>query len=532
MLRLPGLTAAPPGLNQDEASNAWNAYCLLETGCDQTGTRWPIFYTRALGENRSALFLYLLLPFQAIGGLNIWTTRLPAALAGVFTVLLLYWVGKRLFDRPTGLAAAALLAVNPTHLQMSRWGHEASITPLLILAPLAALLWAGLPFNDGARQQPHPLRATLAGLLTGVCCYGYPAVRLFLPVFLAGSVLATWRGWWQTVRTRRGLLAIVGLAIGVAVTFGPLAYKHIDEPDIIARRGQATWIWSPDDPLSVNVGRVLNRYAAHFHSGFLFRRGDADAIVWAAGFGFLPWYFLPLLVTGLVLLVLRIPASRAARLVLLGVLLFPAGDCLNWHISLHSLRTSAGLIPLVLLAAVGLARAVAFVVERRLRGWLLALMLALAGLIVPETGGFLHSYFIDRPHQHTVYRGNAVDLLEACEWLSPRLANTDEVICTTLDLNQPYLIVLVALDHDPREWFDQPREMHNDGAWDVYTHVGKFRFLPEHECVQRLEQLRRTGRPAHVVLFLRMTQLPAAQPVQRIIGPGGQPTLLIYELGL
>jgi len=33
---------APPGLNQDEAVNAWNAYCLLKTGQDQVGVRWPV----------------------------------------------------------------------------------------------------------------------------------------------------------------------------------------------------------------------------------------------------------------------------------------------------------------------------------------------------------------------------------------------------------------------------------------------------------------------------------------------------------
>jgi len=78
-LRLPGLDRMPAGLQQDEAANEWNAYCLLKTGCDQVGVRWPIFYIRALGENRSALFVYLLLPFQALGGLNLWTGRLPAA---------------------------------------------------------------------------------------------------------------------------------------------------------------------------------------------------------------------------------------------------------------------------------------------------------------------------------------------------------------------------------------------------------------------------------------------------------------------
>ena len=120
-LRIINPGQSPPGLNQDEAANAWNAYCLLRTGKDQAGVSWPIFYMRALGGNRSTLHIYLLLPFQAIGGLNILTARLPSAIGGTLAVLLIYFVSRRLFDRRTALVAAALLALNPWHLQQSRF---------------------------------------------------------------------------------------------------------------------------------------------------------------------------------------------------------------------------------------------------------------------------------------------------------------------------------------------------------------------------------------------------------------------------
>ena len=97
------------------------------------------------------------MPFQAVGGLNVWTTRLPSAIGGVATVLLAWWVGRRMFGPRVGLVTAALLAIDPTHVQMSRLGHEASITPLLTLVPLAALIWAGFPLFD-ANWPACPLR--------------------------------------------------------------------------------------------------------------------------------------------------------------------------------------------------------------------------------------------------------------------------------------------------------------------------------------------------------------------------------------
>ena len=97
-LRLFHLKQTPPGLNQDEAISAWPAYCLLKTGKDNVGQSWPIYYMRGLGGNNPTLFTYLTIPFQAIGGLNIYTTRLPAVFAGVFMVWLVYLTVKKLFD--------------------------------------------------------------------------------------------------------------------------------------------------------------------------------------------------------------------------------------------------------------------------------------------------------------------------------------------------------------------------------------------------------------------------------------------------
>src|SRR5262245_27353286 len=79
VLRLSRLDYVPPGLHVDEAVNAWNAYTLLKTGKDKDGARWPIFYTRGFGDNRTTTYVYAQLPFQVLGGMNVWTARLPAA---------------------------------------------------------------------------------------------------------------------------------------------------------------------------------------------------------------------------------------------------------------------------------------------------------------------------------------------------------------------------------------------------------------------------------------------------------------------
>src|SRR5258706_4371204 len=138
--RLFRLDRVPPGLHVDEAANAWNAYTLLRTGKDQHGVSWPVFYTRAFGENRSVSYIYALLPFQALGGMNVWTTRLPAAAAALRAILLIYFVCAPLFFRLTRLAASGILAFNSWQLLVSRMRLHAALTPLLLLQVAAALI--------------------------------------------------------------------------------------------------------------------------------------------------------------------------------------------------------------------------------------------------------------------------------------------------------------------------------------------------------------------------------------------------------
>ena len=165
-LRLWDLTHAPPGLNQDEAIGSWISWCLLKTGHDMTGQSWPVFYSHGIGDYPSTLFLYLAMPFQALGGLNVWTARLPSAVSGVLCIPLVAYVGTRLFGRGAALVAAALLALNPWHLFLSRFGTGASHCSLFALLAVALLLAARLPLSDrverhsasGVRDARWPVR--------------------------------------------------------------------------------------------------------------------------------------------------------------------------------------------------------------------------------------------------------------------------------------------------------------------------------------------------------------------------------------
>jgi 4-amino-4-deoxy-L-arabinose transferase-like glycosyltransferase len=528
-LRLFKLGQSPPGLYQDEAAGAWNAYCLLKTGKDQVGASWPIYYMHGLGGKPTTLHVYALLPFQLIGGLNIFTTRLPAAVGGIFTVLLIYFVGKRLFDTPVALAAAALLAIDPWQIQQSRWGHDAALCALLGIAPLAALLWADMPVSDIKAAVPRPAIAAFAGTVTGIVCYGYHAMRLFIPALLLMVGIVTLPGWRRILKTRKGILAVAAFGIAFAATFGPLAWQHIFHPEIMARPDQyQRMVFAM--PLPLALREIAFHYIQHFGPDFLFIHGDPAPIKSPPGIGQFQWYMLPLMLSGLIFLICRFRHSCAARIILVYVLVYPVGDCFNQGASPHALRSLPALCGLILLAAVGADGAVRWLWKRN-RNLATTITVMFILLAVVMNIRYFHRFYGEYNRQPEIYHLYHTDLVEACEWLKPRFDEFDAVFCTTKGMNMPYIITLVVLGYEPNRWFNEKCERFIiEGQDDLYTRYGKMYFMYD-ELFKPPEEKYLAGR---VLLIIRPGEVelpdPNKQIIHKIRRPDGQEALWLCRL--
>jgi 4-amino-4-deoxy-L-arabinose transferase-like glycosyltransferase len=515
---------SPPGFNQDEAVNAWNAWCLLKTGKDQTGASWPIFYLRTFGSNNTPLYIYSMIPFLAAGGLSIWTARFVSVFFGILCVSVIYYIGCRLFDRRVGLMAALLLALNPWHLNLSRWAIEAGICPLLGIVPLAVLLWAGMPLSNNERPVPKPLIAALAGAITGICCYGYWAARIFIPAFLVLLALVNLPEWLRCLKTRKGLSAVTAFIVGFLIFFGPLAWQHIFHPEGIARRLQFQRLWDQNVSFSGKLLAVASRYVNHFSPDFLFIRGDHYEIQAPAVSGEFHWYSCPLMILGLAALLWKLRSSRSARVLLALIAAYPLGDCFSRALSIHALRSSPGLCSLILLASVGAVSAADWLRKRNIKLFLTAVIIFVIAVFTLNIR-YLYHFYGEYNRRSEIYLLFHTDLMDACKWLKPRLDDFDAVFCTTEDLNMPYVVFLVALNYDPNRWFSEPKEFFADGEFDYCTHYGKIYFMYKDFFTPPDKEFR-SGR---VLLIIRPGEIdipdPARQIVRVIRRPGGIPTL-------
>ncbi|QLK27607.1 glycosyltransferase family 39 protein [Natrinema zhouii] len=84
------------------------------------------------------LYYLLLSGWTAVFGTTELATRLLSALVGIGTVVVLYGVGRRLFDREVGAIAAVLVAVSPFHVWYSQ---EVRMYNLLALLTAFSFYW-------------------------------------------------------------------------------------------------------------------------------------------------------------------------------------------------------------------------------------------------------------------------------------------------------------------------------------------------------------------------------------------------------
>ena len=182
LTRLLFLGEFPNGFTGDEAQQGYSAYSILQTGRDEWGEFLPL-NPRGFGDFKPPLQTYLMIPSIAIFGLTVEAVRLPAALVGVLTILVVFFLASELTDsKKIAFWSAFFLAINPWHIQLSRTAFEGGIGVFFFSLGL-------LFFLKGFKKQ---LYFILSALVWGLTFYSYHSHKLFLMLFLI-SLAAVFR---------------------------------------------------------------------------------------------------------------------------------------------------------------------------------------------------------------------------------------------------------------------------------------------------------------------------------------------------
>lgn len=476
LVRVWKFDAIPAGLHQDEASAAYDAYCLWNYGVDRNGFHNPVALV-GWGSGMFALLSYSALPGIALIGLNSLAIRCPCLIAGVTSMAVFALMADKLHGRMAARTAAFLLAICPWHIFISRWGLDSNLLPTTFLIGVTGLLLA--------MDKPWLLPISCGWLSLSLYAYGtaYIAVPVFLAIVLPYLV---YHRCWSWAPAAAGLLTalFVGLPAILYVVVNWWKWDSLVTP----------WFSIPHLPGVARFDTVGNFHVTDplfiirvFHN--LWQAGTLlitqnDGQIWndMPWFGVIYLFSLPLAIAGLYQLC-RECLSREFR---------PAFLLLAWCATTLVVaalvrpninRLNIGLIPLVYCTAWGVAS-----LQPRWPRLFRGMIVLYAGSFV----AFCWAYFMLYPT--LAARAFNPGLVEAVRAAS---GDSDREVYVTKEVTLPYIFVLYANEIDPREFQASVEYLNPAGEFRLVSRFGRFRFV---------ESLMGPGPKAYV---FRADELPA-----------------------
>jgi len=442
-----------PALNADEAAIAYNTYSLIETGLDEHGNPWPVHF-QSFNDFKPGGYFYLALPFVKFLGLTEWAVRIPGALLGVATVLVLYLLIKELFkDDLLALVSSFFLAISPWHIHFSRGGWEVNVATFFIITGVWLLI----------KSFKKPKLLILSSLFFVFSLYTYHAARLIVPLLVIGLAIIYRK---KILGNIKGVIiaGLIGLAVlvplmrdftGSAVTSRVAGVGLFADPGPLARinelRGEHEDFQSL--PAKILHNKAVNyslafadNWARHYWGEFLFVSGDEIQRNKVPETGLMYLFDILFVVAGLVFITKK---PKGWSPILLWLVIAPFAAALTFQ-SPHALRAQSMVIPLMAISAYGLVSLSKWLHKIVHKKVLLNSIFVLFLLIISwQFARYLHMYWVHMAKEYPY--SSQYGLKELTSYIKEEESKYDKVIITSR-YDQPYILLLFYLKYPPEQF--------------------------------------------------------------------------------
>lgn len=282
----------PPGFYLDESSISYNAYTIAETGRDEYGESWPLYF-RAFGEYKNPVYIYLLALLFRIFGPSILVARLLSVSLGVTAIVVLSFLAFQISRKLLIAATVGFSAMlTPWLFENSRLVFEVALYPLLVCLFLLAVFRASQKTRWGW-QEILSVAATLSLLF-----YSYSIGRLLAPLLAVGLAFFI---------TRRRLRGLVTTWLVFAFTLIPALIFNLRHPGAMMSRFWLITYISPDRSIREIVVQFLGHYLANINPWTIAVTGETNVRdhLGTMGSVLAPTLLVSLLGIGVVLIYLR-----------------------------------------------------------------------------------------------------------------------------------------------------------------------------------------------------------------------------------
>jgi len=337
----------------DELTLVYDSYSILKTGHDQTGKLLPItFPMRGISPGG---YVYASVPFVAMFGPTAAGVRALSLLSGMGIILLMFFLGKKLFSEEVGLTAAFLMGISPWDIYLSRAGFEAHLA--LFLALLGVVCFLNKKY-------------VIYALAWGFAVLTYPTFRLTLPLLFL--VILWYMEVKNVIKNRMFTISLVVLAIFGGIILRGIVFggdqKRFQEINVFSDFGIKEQIIQKVNndrtistlPVAVRpifynrpleyARIVFENYMDNISTRFLFLRGDGNPRANPGEWGMLYLVELPLLLIGIAYLF----KSKELKMLVAWILIVPLASMLIANA--HGLRSNLMLPPLILISSFALSK--------------------------------------------------------------------------------------------------------------------------------------------------------------------------------
>lgn len=336
LTRLVGLTDFPIYFFGDEAIQTATAADLIRDGMrGPRGVFLPTYFQNGQYFNLSTSVYLQVIP-QLLFGKSIFVTRATSVLVTMLAAVCVGLMLRNFFGARRWWLGTLLLSIIPAWFLHSRTAFET----VLFVSFYAAFLYFYLEY-----RLRKPERVYWAVVFVGLAFYSYSPGQLVLAVTGVLLFFSDLKYHWQqraTLLKALGLLAVFALPylrFRLMVDYSPL--DHL--------RSLGSY-WIQPTPLPEKLARFAAEYLRGLSPGYWFFDAPDMARHQMRGYGNLPPWFAPFLLTGVGLSLWRW-RSPAHRLVLLAALAAPSGAALA---EIGITRVLVFVVPASLLTAIGL----------------------------------------------------------------------------------------------------------------------------------------------------------------------------------
>lgn len=467
-LRFWQLGNVPVSPDWDEASLAYNAYSILNTGRDEYGNFLPTTL-KSFGDYKPALYAYFAIPSVFLFDVSAFAIRFPSAVIGIISVLLTFLLIKELFkNEKIALLSAFVLAISPWHIQFSRTAFEANLGVFLNI--LTAYL-----FVKGLKK---PYLLFVSAITSGLSIYAYQSEKIFAPLFMLSLVLIFRKELTEVGRKYFVPFFIIGFLV---VT--PLLFSMVKNPESLNRARSTSFIAESkffshtaervstdkenndlmglvlDNRRAVYVRQSIGAYLSHFNPNWLFIEGDLPRHH-APNMGLLYLWELPFLLMGLYFLIFGKFSRKTKLFIFSWFLISPIPAAVTNDVP-HAVRTLNFLPTYQIFVALGIYSFCvwirSFVKMAPVRNVILGLGILIA---LFNFTFFLNQYFSQQNYYYS--KDWQYGYEEAVEFVSSQ-DYEKIVVSSEVPLDQSYIFFLFYLKYPPYDFQNAKTTVGNHG---------------------------------------------------------------------